>query len=187
MRRAFLLAPMISLVLLSACGVSQPDEDSFRQWREDFLSAETRVIEAEVTALSEESETIFLLRLESAEGEDKVEILAPEALAGVSARISEEDSELSYDGAVLSLGGDAAQRISPMMALPMLMDFLRSGHYEGAWSEELGGEQARVTELEDEQGRRLLLFQQEDNMQPRFVSIESGGKTELKIQIQMIE
>ena len=187
MRQAALLALMISLALLCGCTAAGSGEEDFCQWRESFLSAESRAIYAEVTALSEESETVFLLRLESTAKEDKVEILAPEELSQVSAHISGEDSTLCYDGAVLSLGGAAAQRISPMMALPMLMDFLREGHFESSWSETLEEAEVLVTELEDAKGRKMQLFQDKENMQPRFASIRSGDETELKIKIQKIE
>lgn len=187
MRRAALLALMISLALLSGCANAQLSEDKFGQWRQDFVSAPRRLIEAEVTAISEESETVFILRCESTALEDRVEVIAPEMLSKVSASVGGEENTLSYDGAVLALGGDAGERISPMMALPMLMDFLRESHFEGSWTETMDGAEVTVTELEDAQGRRLRLWQETDSMQPRFASIRSGDETELKIQIQKIE
>ncbi len=187
MRRAALLLLMIILALLTACSGSKRLAESFELWRVEFNGVETRTITAEVTALSEESETVFVLTCKISGEENQLEVLSPEMLSGVKAHTLEGETELIYDGSVLSLGTDPSGRCSPMTALPLFTTFIRQGHFEGAWTETFQGKQVVVTELEDSQGRKMLLWQEKVSMQPLFASIRSSDNTELKIQIQKIE
>lgn len=187
MKRAALLALMMTLVLLTACGSGQQRRDAFEQWREAFLAEPKHSITAEVTAIAEESETVFLLHCDCKEDKISVEVLEPKNISGVKAYLSEGEGTLVYEGAVLSLGAGMPEGVSPISALPMFMDFLKNGHTEDVWTETLNGEEALVTELENALGGKMTLWQSSSSMQPLFAAVRSGDVTELKIQIQKIE
>ena len=186
MKRAVLLALMIALVFLTGCGREEMRMETFENWRQEFIAADSHSVTAEVTAIAEESETVFLLRCDHQKDRTSIEVLEPKAVAGVTAHISDEEKTLCYDGTVLALGQFVPQEVSPLAALPRFFDFLENGHVEGAWTETVDGEETLVTELENERGYKMTLWQ-DGSMQPRFAAIRSGDITELKIQIEKIE
>ena len=85
-------------------------------------------MEAEITCGQEGLEWEAALRCGYVPGgESTVEVLAPETIAGVRARVSGEDLSLEFEGEVLNAGRTGRAGISPAAALPALMDALRDG------------------------------------------------------------
>ena len=60
-------------------------------------------------------------------GESTVEVLAPEAIAGVRAVLNDTDWRLEYQDASLNAGTLSDEEISPAACLPRLMSALRDG------------------------------------------------------------
>lgn len=188
MRRAFGLALMISLMLsFSACGSAAKHEEVFESWRSEFNAAESHMAQAEVSAISEESETVFLLRCETKGENVSVEVLEPQMIARVKVNVSEEEGTLAYDGTVLTLGDIDEAGSSPMLALPLMMELIKEGHLESVWTETYEDGKALVSELENGDGVRMQLCQDYETMKPLFAAVRSGERVELKIHIQTIE
>ena len=61
------------------------------------------------------------------DGESTVEVLEPETIAGVRAKLSDTDWSLEYEGNVLNIGPLSDEEISPVASLPRLMNALRDG------------------------------------------------------------
>lgn len=55
-----------------------------------------------------------------AEGEGELEVLAPEMIRGIRAKVSPGDVTLLYDGLVLELGALPGTGLSPMESLPLM-------------------------------------------------------------------
>ena len=56
-----------------------------------------------------------------------LEVLEPETIAGVKAKLSDTDWSLEYEGNVLNIGPLSDEEISPVASLPRLMNALRDG------------------------------------------------------------
>ena len=65
-----------------------------------------------------------------------VEILEPELVAGIKARVSEDTTQLEYEGVILDIGTLSDNGLSPMSALPVLVKAMREGHLDIVWTED---------------------------------------------------
>lgn len=79
-------------------------------------------------------------------------LTAPETVAGLTARIEEDEGWLEYDGAILETGELAPGGLTPMGAIPALLETARSGYLDTCVLEELGEVQAlRVVSRDPEE------------------------------------
>ena len=186
-RRAALLALTISLFLMAACSGAGMKEEKFTTWREQFLSAEYHEIGAQITASQNNTVSEFKLLYVREEETQSVKVLEPESLAGVTAKIKEGETALCYDSIVLETGGGAAQKLSPMTALPLLYSALADGHIERTWTEKGNDGELLVTELELPEGTIVTLYLSENGTRPVFAAIRAGDRVELKIIIEEIK
>lgn len=187
-RRAVTLALMISLVFLAGCSGSEKLEEDFELWRESFLAVEEHEITADVTYSSSDDRVCeYSLRYISSEDGETIEVLSPELITGVSARIENGESELTFDGAILETGSGVTEGISPMTALPVFMDFIREGHVENLGREKMEDVEVLVTELELADGEKMTLWQAGAEMEPVFAAVRKENSVILKINISQIK
>ena len=129
MRQRLFAALMILPLLLTACG-ERGDEAKVTAFRA-ALQNQTISCEAElVSRLDDESQTFTLTCEESAQGSE-IAVRAPEMLSGVTAHVG-ADAALSFDGLVIPV---PAEGLSPLNAVPTLLDALRHGHLDLVWRE----------------------------------------------------
>lgn len=181
MRRAPLLVLLISLMLLAGCKGSAQQEENFNRWKAGFLSIGELELEAEVSVSDDNSICRYKLLYERNGDGQIVEVLEPRLISKVKAHLKDEKAELSYDGAILETGSAVTERLSPIMALPTFMEFLKEGHFEGAWTENVDGKEMLVTELELADGMRMTLWQENENLAPVLAAIRSDEQVEVKI------
>ena len=129
MRQKLFAALMIFPLLLAACG-KRGDEAKVTAFCA-ALQNQTVSCEAEVVSrLNRESETFALSCAESEQGSE-ITVRAPEMLSGVKAHVG-ADASLSFDGLVIPV---PAEGLSPLTAVPILLDALRHGHLDLVWRE----------------------------------------------------
>ncbi|MEA4893771.1 MAG: hypothetical protein VB064_00745 [Oscillospiraceae bacterium] len=187
MKQACLLALTICLTILCGCSKSAKCEEKFTGWKTVCLAASGHSIEAEVTASDDDKVCEYtLLYTQNAEGET-VRVIAPELIADITARISDKEVSLSYDGAILDTGSALKENLSPLMALPTLMKVIEEGHLENSWSETKDGTELNVTELEMPDGTEITLWQSGQDMTPVYADVTSSGKVRVKIEITKFE
>lgn len=187
MKRAVLIALMISLTLFCGCSKSAKYEEKFTNWKADYLAAGEHQIEAVVTASDDDKVCEYtLLYTQNAEGAT-VEVLSPKLIANIKAEIGEKEVSLSYDGAMLDTGSALSENLSPLMALPTLMKVIKEGHVENTWSETENKVALTVTELEMPDGTIMTLWQRSSDMTPQHVDVRSGERVEIKIDIKKFD
>lgn len=125
-KRAWFCVPMITLLLLAGCGAAEEaDSAGLRRPYHDMAGCE---MEASVSCDQEGLRWEASLRCAYVPGgESTVEVLSPEAIAGVRAVLSDTDWRLEYQGDALNAGSLSREEISPAMCLPRLMNALRDG------------------------------------------------------------
>lgn len=129
MRQKLFAALMIFPLLLAACG-KRGDEAKVTAFCA-ALQNQTVSCEAEVVSrLNDETETFALSCAESEQGSE-ITVRAPEMLSGVKAHVG-ADASLSFDGLVIPV---PAEGLSPLTAVPILLDTLRHGHLDLVWRE----------------------------------------------------
>ena len=133
MKKAIL--PLLLALGLLLGGCANKNEARFRTFSEELRGRNDLSVTAEVRAEYDDRSCTFTLRCtEDGKGGCTVEVLEPELIRGVKARMSADGTKLVYDDvAVDTGGGDAA--LSPMGALPLLLRAMREGALDSAWNE----------------------------------------------------
>lgn len=62
-------------------------------------------------------------------------VTQPEFVAGVTARMTKDASELEYDGAILTTGDLIGNGIAPISAVPLMHETLSNGTMDCVWEE----------------------------------------------------
>lgn len=98
MRRVIAPVLMIIALLLGGCGESERLEKQLAEAREGWCAAESISVTADVTA--ELGDSTFKCRLLCTHSSDEtvVEVLSPENIAGIRARLKDGETKLEYDG-----------------------------------------------------------------------------------------
>ena len=182
MRKLLPFALMISLLLCGCTGAGAGPE-TFESWREEYLSAAEHGIEARVSCTGGGELTEYTLLYRERDSERTVEILAPENVSGVRARLGENSSGLEYDGVIVDTGGSAASRLSPMTALPRLAEALRESGLDCVWTERDGDRELFAAQLIMADNTVCTLWHDRETMRPIFAALRSGEDVELKIAI----
>lgn len=132
--RKLLLPLMISLVML--CGCADTGEESFMQFMQQVSDSSQLSFDALVRAEYSDKTAEFRLEYTRDESGAVVEIIEPEIVAGIKARVTDNGTQLEYDGAILDIGTLADSELSPMSALPLLVKTMREGHIDIVWAED---------------------------------------------------
>ena len=120
MRKA-LIFTLTLMRLLTACGGGE-ETNVVTQLQQQYAAVETATMEAEIVChYGDEVRTYTLLCAYSPE-KSTVTVLAPENLAGISAQVENGTLTLSYDDISLDAGTYSAAAVSPVVALPKLME-----------------------------------------------------------------
>lgn len=133
MRKRICSALMIGCLALTACGSTK---------QQKLESARARIAEAQEMTMTAQvqadfGDTIERYTLEySYDGECWTALVTqPEIVAGVIARVSEDTSELEYDGAILTTGDLMGNGIAPVSAVPLMHETLQKGMMDCVWEE----------------------------------------------------
>ena len=119
--------PMIALCLLLA-GCGGTEETKVANVRDRYHDMAGCSMTAVVSCAQEDQRWEATLQCEYIpDGESTVEVLEPETIAGVRAKLSDTDWSLEYEGNVLNIGPLSDEEISPVASLPRLMNALRDG------------------------------------------------------------
>ena len=141
MRKLLLCVPMMTL-LLTACGgsagVSEAEELALTI-RGEYLALTACAAQLSVTA--DYGQRVYQYEMAaSMSGEETVLTLsAPETVAGVTVRLSGEDSFLEYDGTAVETGPMDDSGLTPVAAFPALLTAAQSGYITACALEEDGG------------------------------------------------
>lgn len=155
---AALLLALSLLLPLSACRADK-DADRVAELRSLYASTEGYSAAAEVVMHDEEEALAYTLRFDADAEETRVTVLAPDLLAGVTARLAADTLALEYDGLVLNAGG-ALDGVSAVSCVPLVLRAVAAGYLTEESEEEIvhSGESVRALRLgfESEHGGAVL-------------------------------
>jgi len=159
------------------CGCAADAVSEFEELRAEVQSAESIEIIAELRSELEDESFTFELQCTSDSEETAVEILSPESIAGISAHIKSGETALCYDGAMLDVGSLSENGLSPMTALPVLINAVKSAYISSLAKS--GDELEAVLIPDDELTVTLYLL----DGAPARAEISTDGITKVFIQI----
>lgn len=141
MRKRLLCVPMITLLLLTACGSGggNQTEELALTIRGEYLDMTTCSATADITA--DYGQRVYQYTMEvSVEGEETALTLsAPDTVAGITARVKGEDTQLEFDGLLVETGPLNEDGLTPVSAIPALLETARSGYITTCSLEEESG------------------------------------------------
>ena len=135
MKRALLSLLILLPLLLSACG-ERAAQNRFAAFSEELKARESLAFTAELRAEYPDRSHEFTLRYEKTPEEERVTVLAPALIEGVSATVTGEGASLVYDGIVLDAPPLDPYGLTPMNALPKLRAALTGGSLDSHWEED---------------------------------------------------
>jgi hypothetical protein len=164
-RKSLLMCVLMMILPLCACradGSTAPQERALAI-RTDYLSADGCT--AQVTLTADYGRRVYCYQGGvTANGQETVLTLtAPEEVAGVVARLKNGGSALEYDGAVVETGPLSDDGLTPLGAVPALLEAARSAFMDSSTLESVDGQNllrvlCRDPALDPGQGQEFTLW-----------------------------
>lgn len=177
MRKALLFAPMLLLLLTACGGGGKKEEDLTAQLQAQYAAVASATMEADITCHYEDEVREYTLLCAYTPQASTVTVLSPANLAGISATVENGTLSLSYDGISLDAGSYSAAAISPVAALPKLMEAAANG-YPSEQSEEAVGERTCLRlacDLESDEGILYTTWFDQETLLPLRSEISADG------------
>ncbi len=183
MRRVIVPALMIMALLLCGCGESDRLEKGFDEAREKWRAAEELSFTADVTAeLYESSFECSLLCTRSGD-ETLVEVLAPENISGIKARLKKGEAQIEFDNIILAIGDPMKGEVSPLGAVALIMSALLESPASQFWKEKQQERDLAVTELYISENQYARLWFLKENYSLVHAELVSDGRAVVKCKI----
>ena len=140
MRKLLFCVPMMILLLSACTGGAEGNEaeELALQIRGEYLAMSSCAGQAAITA--DYGQRVYQYELAVAvDGEETTLTLsAPDTVAGITARVTGQDGQLEYDGLSVETGPLDPEGLSPVSAVPALLEGARSGYIVSCALEEDG-------------------------------------------------
>ena len=163
------------MLLLTACGGEEKDPAA--ELQAQYANLTGAVMEADVSCHYADEDRAYTLLCDYAPDRSTVTVLSPANLAGISATVENGTLTLSYEDISLDAGGYSAAAISPVAALPKLMQAAASG-YVTEKSEETVGERPCLRlacDLPDDEGSVYTTWFDQETLLPLRSEISAEG------------
>ena len=134
MKRFCLLLISALCLLLTACAGGSA-QNEFEAFSAELSARSELVFTAELTAIYEDKNVDFTLAYEKSGDDCVVTVLEPKMVQGIRARISGGGTAVEYEGIMLDTGRLDDYGLSPMTALPMLVEAMCSAHADSFWED----------------------------------------------------
>lgn len=177
-------ALMIILLLFGGCARGG-DKGKFETFRAELAAASEVRMTAEIEADFGGSARAYTLAMTATAEGSVVEVLMPELIKGVKARIGNDGNRLEYDGVILDTGELTGDGLTPISALPRLTDTLGRGHVDGVWRE---GEHIAVKLIPDDVIILTVWFNAQTFLPERAELMDQAeGRTVVRCEITAFE
>ncbi|MDR1217814.1 MAG: hypothetical protein LBJ99_04405 [Oscillospiraceae bacterium] len=185
-RVCFLIASLTLLTLLASCSGHADAERLEDEIKDGFRGAGGIEATAGVSADYGDGVLRFTVKYAGTADMGAVEILAPEQVAGITARVAFPECELEYDGVSMEAGTLTGDGLSPVQALPVLLGQWTDGYTELASFERLGDIDALVleTRITDDSSQRTWFDTQ--TLLPMRSEIYGGDKMVIACDVESI-
>ena len=184
MRRAFLLALMISLLLLPGCGSESQWEEALEAKRTELAGYDSLSFTAELTADMGESVFRCTLDCRRSGGETVLTVVEPELARGVTARVKEGETVLAYDGLELSVGTLPDSALTPVGSVPVLLDALLEGFVTGCRRESTDSGELLAVQVYVDEDSYALLWLESESLRPVKAELVCGQRAVVSCRIE---
>lgn len=175
MKRICLPLMITVCLLLCACGDSGQMKDAYEDFSARLEQTDSLSFTAAVRAEYEHKTARFTLSYAEDGERGTVTVRKPELIAGVSAHVERGGTSLEYDGVMLDTGDLDEFGLSPMSALPMLVQAMREGYLDSFWTED----GKAVYQLIPSDSLICTVWFEPESMTPIRAELTSGGRVKL--------
>lgn len=187
MRKRF-CALMMTLILLTGCsggeqGSGESADEAALAIRAEYLAM--TACSATVDMVADYGQRVYEYTLAVSwqkGGETVLTVIAPEKIAGITARIKDGEAHMEYDSASIETGALTASGMSPMEAIPTVLDYIFTGYIAECDFETVGEERrlwfcCRDPECAPGVGMEAALWFDADSHAIKCAEIRSDGYT----------
>ena len=174
---------LLTAVFLTGCADASSELEKGMELRSQILKAEQVCFSADISADYGDSIQLFSVDCSSDnQGDLTFTVTAPETIAGITGRISQDKGFLTFDGTALCFTLLTDEQLNPASAPWILMRSIRSGYLTSAGME---GELLRLTidDSYDEDALQLDIWTTED-LSPNRAEICYDGRTILTMAVR---
>lgn len=172
MRKFLVSVLMITLLLLPGCGEREKRlESGFNDFRESLTAAESVTARVELTVSSGATAAAYTMDVAYDGRKTDMTLLAPEILAGITASAEKGETAIEWGSVRLGAGPLDEDGLTPVSAVPAMLDAMESGYVELLWWEE----DYIAARLHIGETSVLTLWLEEDTLTPVSAEISSGG------------
>ena len=184
MKRLVVPALMILALLLGGCGKGGGLEKSFEEERIKWSQAKELSFTADIVA--ELADSSFECTLQcSRDGEGiLLEVLKPENISGVKARLNENRAQIEYEGIILAVENESIGETSPVTAAAMIMKALTKSPLTQIWTEKAQERELIVSELYISEREYARLWFLKENFSLVHAELVSDGRAVVKCDIE---
>ena len=175
---------MITALFLGGCGDEEKLQNKLDEARREIAEAQiVRFCPRVSVALTE---TVFdcTIKVERIAGETLIEVLQPEIIAGIRAGHSDDGAALEYEDMVLAIGDAVLGEVSPVAAMPLVLDALGSGYTDMVWTETQGQTELVAAQCYVSEDEYMKIHFEAENMTPVNAELVSGGRVVVKCRIE---
>lgn len=165
-------------LLLAGCG-GKEYERTQQELTQRLGAVEVLSFTANVRAEYEHKTARFTLSYSEDSQGGKVTVLAPQLIAGITARVEPGSTSLEYDGVMLGTGELDDFGLSPMSALPILVQALKNGALDSGWQE---GD-FTVMQIQSSDELSCTVWFEPETMIPRQAELISEGRVKIFAEI----
>ena len=179
MKRLYLPLLLAFSLLLSGCGENTARK-RFEEFTAELCEKELVSFSAELRCEYENKKLDFTLAYEENGEGCTVTVVAPELIRGIRAHARAGETAVEFDGVMLDTGPLDDYGLSPMSALPRLLEAMKTGYIDSVWEE--NGEYAALIVPDDHMNVQLHLDKY--TMRPVYAELISDGKVSVFISIK---
>ena len=181
MRKAIACALMMTLLLLPGCGGREARlEEQFDALRGAVTAAESIRFQAAVTADRGESVAEYTMNAAYDGQQTSIELITPELLKGVKATALRGETSVSYDGVMLGAGPLDGEGLTPVSAIPVMLDAMANAYVELVWQED----DDLAARLYVGENSVLTLWVDGTSLAPTAAEIAADGRTVVTVRIE---
>ena len=152
MRRSSVVCVLMITLLLTACGGAGEEHGPMEQAlaiRGEYLAGQDCTARLDVTADYGQRVYTYTVDVTVSDGRTTLQVVAPEEVAGVTAHLDGAQGSIEYDGTMLETGELSADGLTPLSAVPALLESARSDFIGGCTREMLGERTALRVQCHD--------------------------------------
>lgn len=163
-------------LLLTACG-GEEERDPAAELQGAYTGLAAATLEADITCHYDDETRTYTMLCDYTPESSTITVLAPEDLAGISATVADGTLTLSYEDISLDAGSYSAAAISPVAALPKLMEAAAGGYVSQQSVEELEERPClRLScDLDGEDGALYTTWFDQETLLPLYSEISVDG------------